>query len=86
MVFCGQLAKAYSCVVCCGKLNNKTIFCEYIYSEKLGNLRVKCLYFHCTVAHWEESVSAKKCASLDDVMGQSELEPTKIKGIIVQFF
>ena len=64
-----------SCVVCCRKLNNKTILCLYIYSDKLVNHLVvnNCLYFCCTIVHREECVSAKMVGLLHDVMSLSYL-------------
>ena len=54
--------------VCC----NKTILCLYIYSDKLVNQQVisYCPYFHCTVVHLEECMSAKmvhflRCHDID---------------------
>ena len=47
-------------VLCCRKLSNRGIFCKYIYSDKLVNLKVSrnCLIFPLHSCALEECISA----------------------------
>ena len=59
-------------VICCHKLNNRTIFCVYlIISERLANLKViqDCLYSCWTVAHCEECMFKNRTIWQPDVFG-----------------